>query len=117
RQQPGTPAPLLSDDTNEGFIHAPSVNHAVTAAVLRNGYLAHATPSTPDLMKVNLSSERVRLALGFIEGIRNGQSLGALLGYQFERGLHDRHNLAEVDEFIFKMRKEFPLRAKQLKLE
>ena len=26
-----------------------------------------------------------------IEGIRAGQSLGALLGYQFERGLHDRH--------------------------
>ena len=109
RQQPGTPAPLLSDDTNEGFIHAPSVNHAVTAAVLRNGYLAHATPATPDLMKVNLSSERVRLALGFIEGIRNGQSLGALLGYQFERGLHDRYALAESDQFIYPLRRVFPL--------
>jgi hypothetical protein len=29
--------------------------------------------------KVNLSSERVRMALGIIEGVRNGQRLGALL--------------------------------------
>ena len=54
-------------------------------------------------MAVNLTSERVRTAL-MLEGIRGGQSLGALLGYQFERGLHDRHGLAEVDEFIFTAR-------------
>ena len=43
-------------------------------------------------MAVNLSSERVRTALAFLEGIRHGQQLGALLGYQFERGLHDRYD-------------------------
>ena len=32
------------DSTNQGHIHAPSLNHAVTAAVLRNGYLSNATP-------------------------------------------------------------------------
>lgn len=101
--------PLFSDNKNEGYIHTPSVNHAVTAAVLRNGFIANATPEHPQLLKVNLSSERVRLALNIIEGIRNGQNLGALLGYQFERGLHDRYNLAEVDQFIFPLRKLFPL--------
>ena len=103
--------PLLKDGSNEGYIHAPSLNHAVTAAVLRNGYLSNATPKNPQTLAVNLSSQRVRLALSILEGIRNGQSLSALLGYQLERGLHDRHNLAEVDQFIYKLRKAFPLRA------
>jgi hypothetical protein len=110
KQQPaGQNAPLMRDDKNEGYIHTPSINHAVTAAVLRNGYIANATPTEPDLLKVNLSSERVRLALGVIEGIRNGQSLAALLGYRFERGLHDRHTFAECDQFIYPLRLLFPL--------
>src|SRR5258707_15890805 len=32
-------APLMRDSTNGGVIHAPSVNHAITAAVLRNGFV------------------------------------------------------------------------------
>src|SRR5947209_2075368 len=109
-QQPeGQIAPLVRDDQNEGYIHAPSINHAVTAAVLRNGYISNATPAHPELLKVNLSSERVRLALGIIEGIRNGQNLAALLGYQFERGLHDRYAFAESDQFIYPLRLVFPL--------
>lgn len=109
RQPKGQDVPLVRDDTNEGYIHAPSVNHAVTAAVLRNGYISNATPAHPELLKVKLSSERVRLALGIIEGIRNGQSLAALLGYQFERGLHDRYAFAESDQFIYPLRRVFPL--------
>lgn len=103
-------APLGFDDRNFGYIHAPSLDHAVTAAVLRNGYLANATPSNPDSLSVNLSSERVRLAMGVIEGMRNGQSLGALLGYQLERGLHDRPGLF-LDSVIFELRGRFPLMA------
>jgi hypothetical protein len=49
-----------------------------------------------------------------LEGVRNGQSIGALLGYSFERGLHDAHGLAEVDKFIFPLRKAFPLVADSL---
>lgn len=105
--------PLMVDNTNGGYIHAPSTNHAVTAAVLRNGYLANATPSNPSSLAVNLSSERVRLALSIIEGIRSGQSLAALLGYLLERGMHDRHDV-EVDEFIFDLRKAFPLSANRM---
>jgi hypothetical protein len=114
---------LLRDRSNEGYIHAPSLNHAVTAAVLRNGYLSNNAPRNLDPnqqpLAVNLSSERVRLALSVLEGIRNGQSLGALLGYQLERGLHDRYKdryqLVEVDKFILKLRKGFPLKADNLK--
>ncbi|MDQ6701403.1 MAG: hypothetical protein M3Z36_14585 [Acidobacteriota bacterium] len=104
-------APLLQDLQNGGYIHAPSLPHANTAAVLRSGYIANATRTNADTMSVNLSSDRVRLALSMLEGIRNGQSFGALLGYHFERGLHDGHNLVEVDRFIYPMRKAFPLSA------
>lgn len=100
--------PLMRDGQNQGYIHAPSLNHAVTAAVLRNGYLSNATPESSDSLAVNLTSERVRMALSIIEGMKADQNLAALLGYQFERGLHDRHDV-EVDEFIFDLRKVFPL--------
>jgi hypothetical protein len=108
-------SPLLADSTNQGYIHAPSLNHAVAAAVLRNGFLSNAGQANRQTMAVNLTSERVRVALGMIEGIRAGQSMSSLLGYQFERGLHDRHGLAEVDKFIYKLRKEFPIRADRIK--
>ena len=98
--------PLMTDNTNGGYIHAPSTNHAVTAAVLRNGYLANASESNPGSLAVNLSSERVRKALSIIEGMRSGQSLAALLGYQLERGIHDRHDVV-IDEFIFDLEKRF----------
>lgn len=107
--------PAFRDSSNQGYIHAPSLNHAVTAAVLRNGYLSNADPETSRALAVNLSSERVRTALGLLEGVRAGQSLSDLLGYQLERGLHDRHGMAEVDKFIYKLRKAFPLRADRLK--
>ncbi len=111
---------LRQDSSNGGYIHAPSVNHAVTAAIMRSGYLADASSANPDTLSVNLTSGRVRRALGVLEGIRNGQSLAALLGYQFERGLHDRHHVAGsdemifVDEFIYKLRKAFPLGSEHL---
>lgn len=110
-----TDAPLKYDSTNAGYIHAPSLNHAGAAAILKNAYRVHASPANPDAMAVNLSSDRVRKAMAVLEGVRNGQTLSALLGYRFERGLHDEHNLAEVDKFIYPLRLAFPLVANQLK--
>ena len=109
----GTP-PILQDPANGGYVHAPALTHARTAAVLRSGYLANASPANPQTMKVNLSSDRVRLALSLLEGVRNGQSLGALLGYRFERELHDDYALTQVDSFIYPLRKSFPLVADAL---
>jgi hypothetical protein len=101
-------APLMRDSTNQGLIHAPSLNHATAAAVLRNGYVAN-----DGRLAVNLSSRRVRLALGILEGMRNGQSLGALLGYQFERHVHDNGPL-QVRALIYPLRRAFPLVANQI---
>ncbi|SHM62140.1 hypothetical protein SAMN05444266_109222 [Chitinophaga jiangningensis] len=100
------PTPIVKDNTNGGFILAPSVNHAVTASILRNGYISN---GNPDAFRINLSSERVRKALSVIEGIRGGQSLGALLGYYLERGLHESHPGVELDYYIYQLRKAFPL--------
>ena len=68
-----------------GFVHAPSLSHAAAAALLRNAYLSHASPEKAEMFSVNLSSERVRRAQFILEGMRNGQPIEALLGYQFER--------------------------------
>ncbi|HEY2496510.1 MAG TPA: hypothetical protein VGK24_05530 [Candidatus Angelobacter sp.] len=113
-QRPGD-APLQYDSQNAGYIHAPSLSQAAAAAILKNAYRVNATPANPDAMAVNLSSERVRQAQTILEGMRNGQTLAALLGYRFERGLHDDHSLAEVDKFIYPLRQVFPLVANQLK--
>ncbi|MEO8452817.1 MAG: hypothetical protein ABI647_23705, partial [Gemmatimonadota bacterium] len=95
----GAPAPLVSDATSGGYIHAPSLAQAATAAVLRAGHLAHAArdPNAAALA-VDLSSSRVRAALELLDGVRAGQPIGALLGYRTERMLHERgaHTAVEV---------------------
>ena len=58
---------LLHDPANGGYIHAPSLPHARSAAVLRSGYLANASTANPATLAVNLSSDRVRLALAIGE--------------------------------------------------
>jgi len=65
-------------------------------------------------MAVDLSSERARVALAFMDGVRNGQELGALLGYQFERGLHDRYGDPTLNTFIPMFRERFPLVADKI---
>ena len=102
--------PLVRDPASEGHVLAPSLNHAVTAAVLRSAHGAH----DGQALGVNLTSARVRDALDLLEGVRQGQGLGALLGYKLERGLHDAHALAEVDRFILDLRRAFPLAGDRL---
>jgi hypothetical protein len=93
---------------NKGFIHAPSLGQASTAAVLRSGHLAHRT-ETDDPFAVDLSSRRVKLALGLLDGVRQGQPLGALLGYRFERGLHEGYPGLQLDRYIATLRALAPL--------
>jgi hypothetical protein len=108
---------IVTDSANLGHIHAPSIDQAATAAILRNAYQSNKGSGTANPFAINLNSERVRLANLFLEGMRNGQTLNALLGYQFERGLHDKYNLGlgEADIFIYPLRKAFPLSANSLK--
>ena len=99
---------VVEDPNNGGYVLAPSLNHAVTSAVLLNAYMSQANSDNDSQFAVNLSSRRVRKALHILEGLRNGQSMGALLGYQLERALHDNPE-EELDEFIYVLRDLFPL--------
>jgi hypothetical protein len=105
---------IVVDSENGGHLHALSNAHALTAAVLRNAYISTASETEADRYKVNLSSERIRLALSIIEGMQQGQGLAELLGYRLERGLHD-NNDEELDIFIYELRKVFPLVSNRLK--
>jgi hypothetical protein len=102
-----TPVPTPAGETGQvfamrddnGFIHAPSVMQAQTAALLRNAHLTHSRGDALDLFAVDLSSRRIRLATTLLEGVRQGQPLGALLGYLFERRLHELHLDDTIDDF------------------
>ena len=107
RPPPG--ATVFEEPANGGFVHAPSLMQAVTASVLRNAYLSHASATLPGPFAVNLSSARIRTAMAIMEGVRNGQPIAALLGYQIERGLHERHGGLELDQYIYALRDKFPL--------
>jgi hypothetical protein len=101
---PDEPEPLVTNPDDPGFVHAPSLNQASAAALLRNAHLAHGG-GEGDPYAIELSSARVRLARRLFEGVRQGQPLGALLGYRFERTLHE----AGVDDFIDDFRALAPL--------
>jgi hypothetical protein len=114
---PGVPVPDLPselkpknggavtrDADNVGFIHAPSLNHAVTAALLRSGSVSEPVTAA---FNIDLSSSRTRDALWMIEGIRNGQLPAALLGYRFERGLRDIG--PALQQFLPALRVAFPM--------
>ena len=60
-------------------------------------------------LAVRLDSPRVSAALALLEGIGQGDSLAALLGYQLERKLHD----SRLDSLIFKLRRIFPFKTDQ----
>ncbi len=64
------------------MLHSAAVNHRVDP-----GRAAEVGPLTP--MSVGLSSARVRSAEQILTGVRQGQPLGVLLGYQLERQLQD----------------------------
>jgi hypothetical protein len=93
---------------NQGFIHAPSPDHASTAAILRAAWQSRQSEggNSPGTLAVRLDSARVRNALALVEGLGQGDSLAALLGYQLERRLHD----SNMDSLIFKVRRAFPLK-------
>ncbi len=90
-----------------GFIHAPSLNHAKTAAILRAGWAAYGGQEDASAFATNLSSNRMRDAKWLFDGVRAGQDLGEMLGAKMERALRD--DLA-APEWIY------PLRQAVLKL-
>ena len=95
----------MQDTQSAGFIHTPSRGQTAAAAVMHNAYLTHKNEAEANPFRINLNSHRVRQASHTMEGIRQGQPLGALLGYQFERSLQENH----LDEYIYDIRNQFPL--------
>jgi hypothetical protein len=93
---------------NGGHIVTPSMDHASAAAVLRSGYLTRGAEER-SRYAVNLSSARVRAARDLLDAVRLGQPLGAVLGYRFERGLHEGHRPLELDKYIEPFRRLYPL--------
>lgn len=109
--------PIYKDADNNEFILAPSINHAITAAVLRSSYVNHSHKSnsgeiTDSRLCINLSSARVRQALRILEGIRNGLSVGMVLGADLERSMHEAYktNNVEFDRYIYHLREMFPMK-------
>jgi hypothetical protein len=88
-----------------GYVHAPSLQQAATAAILRSGHLANRQAAN-GAFNVDLRSHRVKRAKRFLEGMANGQSMAALLGYRFERALRDNN----LSQHILELRRAFPLR-------
>ena len=106
---PGETAPLYPLPNDSGFIHAPSMAHAAAAALLRNAHLGPSgVPDADGPFAIDLSSRRVREASRLLDGVRQGQPLGALLGYRIERNLHD----LRLDRFIAPLRAVAPLTAR-----
>ena len=107
----GDGKPVYTDEDNQGFIHTPNSNLAVTAAILRSGYISEVNkPDIENRMAINLSSRRVRLALNLLDGIRAGHELGELLGCQLEKFLHEAYLTEHVsfDDLIYRLRRAFP---------
>lgn len=107
---------VLHDGADGGYVHAPGLTHAATAGILRSGRLTHrrGDPNSEPL-DIDLSSARTRDALSLLDGMRRGQTLGALLGYRLERRLHERSGGAlELDRFIYVLRTLAPLRGGKL---
>jgi hypothetical protein len=99
---PGIIGTVFQATANKGFLQAPSLTHAATAAILRSGYLAHLDEGQGNSFAVNLSSDRVRRAEWLLQGVRQGQPLGALLGYRFERQLQE--SVPPLDQYIARFR-------------
>jgi hypothetical protein len=89
-----------------GYLQAPSIAHATTAALLRSAHLAR-REDDEGVLALDLTSTRVSLALELIEGSRRDQPIGALLGYRFERGLRDRR--ITLAQYILPFRQAAPL--------
>jgi hypothetical protein len=101
--------PRENPSASDGFVHAPSTAQSTTAVVLRSGYLTHQAQPEGARLEIDLSSKRVRRAQRLIEGVRQGQPLGALLGYRFERALHDYDSSLQLNRVIAPLRELAPL--------
>ncbi len=105
RAQPALAPVRVPHEDSGGYVHAPSMTQAAAGAVLRSGYLSHRGTEDEAALAVDLSSGRVAAALWLLAGVRQGLSLGALTGFQFEQQLHEQ----DLDRYVQAFRDAYPL--------
>ena len=81
------------------------MTQAAAGAVLRSGYMSHRNTAGRAGARHRPVLGPHRLALWLLDGVRQGQTLGALTGYQFEEALHD----AGLDVYVQPFRDKYPL--------
>ena len=69
---------------SEGYLLAPSLGQAATAAILRSGFMANHEQGAFDIA---LDSQRTQRAADILQGLTRDQPLAALYGYRIERAL------------------------------
>lgn len=107
---PGVDVGVLQPTGSGGAVLAPSIPHAATAAVLRGARLTHDPADGADgALEIDLTSTRVRAAMSVLAGVRAGQPLGALLGYRFERDLHEATPEHRLNAYVPSLRTLAPL--------
>ena len=97
---PDVPSTLFDLIGDAGVVHAPSVQHAATAAVLRHADLgdrAEGLGLGDTERRFDLTSASARRARWLIEAMEGGQPLAALLGYRVERLLQDLGQAELID--------------------
>lgn len=104
-----------AEPISDEYIIAPSITHAKTAAVLRSAYAkSQRGDSHKDVdnntLAINLSARRVRIAKRIIDGVKSGLSIGAILGSDLERSIHEEM----LDVCILPLRKKFTLLSSRL---
>jgi hypothetical protein len=98
-----TPQPTAATGTGLGYLQAPSLSQATTAALLRAG---HQRFRSAGVFVIDLSSRRVRQALRLLALLQRGMSPAHAVGLRAERRLHDRHRA----DLILTLRDHLPLR-------
>ena len=97
------PRPDAATGAAVGYVQAPSVAQATTAALLR---AAHQRFRQAGVFAVDLNSGRVRRALRLLALLQRGMSPAHAIGLRAERRLHDRSR----DDLILTLRDNLPLR-------
>lgn len=91
-----------------GYIHAPSLAQASSGALLKNGFKKYRF--NEGAFAVDLSSDRAQRGLFLLEGLQEGYELPAILGYQFERAMHD----AGLETELASLKNDYPLNNRRL---
>jgi hypothetical protein len=87
----------------DGYLQAPSLAQAQTAAVLRSAYQRGREDGA---FEIDLSAQRTRRALKIIDHLRRGVSLPECLGMRGERWLREQGQSDVIDD----LRDAFPIR-------